>query len=85
MFTFGQTFGAAKAVLTLSCSLVTILEPRAWQKALFGKGSGDTKADSLGFAKERFPHAEREIGRNHGISDAVCIAVRGWMEEDEIQ
>jgi crossover junction endodeoxyribonuclease RuvC len=78
MFSFGKAYGAAKAVCSIVCGyLVTkTVMPMSWQKDVLGI-TGDTKESSLEEAKRIADESgvPVKIGRNHGISDAICLAV----------
>lgn len=72
-FTFGQSYGAAKSIVSLLCGAVSVVDPKVWQAKALPR-TGDSKTESLAAAYGLYPEQAKRIGKNHGISDAILIA-----------
>lgn len=72
-FSLGDSFGAARAVLSCCSRSVLDIKPQEWKKSL---SVTDDKSTSLELARRLFPTAERMLKRkrDHGRAEALLIA-----------
>ena len=85
MFNFGKGYGEIRATLKLTMDRVVDVEPRTWQKYLFGTGKHE-KAASIALAKELYPNIDlrrtpRCTSDSDGMAEAVLIAHYGTLIE----
>jgi crossover junction endodeoxyribonuclease RuvC len=71
MFSFGMSYAFAQAVLEINNIPYEIVGPKTWQKLIL-PCQDDTKVESLQWANKHHPGLK--VGKNHGISDALCMA-----------
>jgi crossover junction endodeoxyribonuclease RuvC len=78
VFTFGTGWGLIRGILVGLGIPYTVVNPKEWQKEMLqGVPKSDTKAASLIVAKRLFPQLAEQIGKHHGMSDALLIAEWG--------
>jgi len=73
MFSLGDSFGSARALLTILCHEVLYVAPGKWKKAM---GLNKDKAYSLTVARRMFPDAREHISRkkDEGLAEALLLA-----------
>ena len=79
-FTTGGGYYLMKGVLTSLGISYEIVPPKKWQKELLAGLGSDTKAASIMYCKQKFPHVdwtptERSTKAHDGLCDACCLAV----------
>ncbi len=85
MFNFGKGYGEIRTTLKLVMNKVVDVEPRTWQKALFGAGK-HSKEDSIALAKELYPNVDlkrspRCTSDSDGLAEAILLAHYGTLKE----
>lgn len=75
IFTYGMNYGGWLAFLDIFSVDYTIVHPTVWQPKILGMfPPGESKKRSLRFVMHKYSHLNLKANQ-HGLSDAVCIAL----------
>lgn len=75
IFTFGMNYGGWLAYLELTHISHALIPPQRWQKMFLGSFPvGESKARSVDFINRRYPNVTLKKS-DHGVSDAICLAL----------
>lgn len=79
MFSFGDSFGVARALAPVVADRVALVRASTWKKAL---GLNSDKRYSLACARERFPLARPrlKLAKHEGLAEALLLAHYGHAE-----
>lgn len=84
MFSFGESYGAVKAVVDAMEIPYILVMPQIWKRKVLS-GTKKEKADAINFCRRLFPDLDLMPGRctkeHDGIADAVCLAYYGKLSE----
>lgn len=79
-FSFGANFGGWCATMQLLELPHLLVPPQTWQKAILGTvPKGESKPRALAYAQRLYPK-ERFLKKDHGIIDALLIAL--WAKNN---
>lgn len=75
VFTFGMNYGGWLAFLELANISHSLIPPIRWQRMFLGTfPKGESKIRSVDFINRKYPHVKLKK-KQHGISDAICLAL----------
>ncbi len=80
VFSIGDSFGVVRALASVYSYSSLDVTPRTWQKKINRPSTGDSKADSLAYARELFPNYDGLTRKkDHNRADALLIAIYARM------
>lgn len=82
MFSFGEAYGAVRAIVDAMEIPYMLVTPQAWKKKVLA-GTKKEKADAIDYCRRRFPSLDLIPGKcrtpQDGLADAACIAEYGRL------
>ncbi len=74
-FSFGANYGGWQALLEILELSYILVTPQKWQKAILGSfPKGESKKRAFEYLTRRYP-ATKFLKGDHGVVDALCIAL----------